>query len=176
MTRCLAQPPCFCEAIHTMRAKPLLSAADGVPARKGAANRASTTWRWPALKTRHMTKIIAAIRQWIYLSCLFYRGAIDPPRCHRRPGFKPIGTRMYDQIVRRMVPGHWYSRGDLTRAAGFGMDARGYLMRSLLAGSLATRAPNPASGTGTSTRPAPQWLYRLTAKGEALRDLCRLLA
>ena len=101
---------------------------------------------------------------------------IDPPRCHRRPGFKPIGTRMYDQIVRRMVPGHWYSRGDLASAAGFGMNARGSLMRSLLAGALATRARNPQADTGTSTRPAPQWLYRLTAKGEALRDLCRLLA
>lgn len=82
---------------------------------------------------------------------------------------------MYDQIVRRMAPGHWYSGGDLTTAAGFGLDARGYLMRSLLAGALATRARNPKAGTGTSTRPAPQWLYRLTAKGERLRDLCRLL-
>jgi hypothetical protein len=100
---------------------------------------------------------------------------IDPPRRHRRPGFKPIGTRMYDQVVRRMVPGHWYSRGDLASAAGFGVDARGSLMRSLLAGTLATRAPNPQAGSGTSTRPAPQWLYRLTAKGEALRHLCRLL-
>jgi hypothetical protein len=100
---------------------------------------------------------------------------IAPTRCHRRPGFKPIGTRMYDQIVRRMVPGHWYSRGDLASAAGFGLDARGHLMRSLLTGALATRAPNPDADAGTSTCPAPQWLYRLTAKGEALRDLCRLL-
>jgi hypothetical protein len=101
---------------------------------------------------------------------------IDPPRRHRRPGFKPIGQRRYDRVVRVMAPGLWYSRGDLTRAAGFGLDARGYLMRSLLTGALATRAPNPKAGTGTSTCPAPQWLYRLTVKGEALRELCRLLA
>jgi hypothetical protein len=98
-----------------------------------------------------------------------------PPRCHRRPGFKPIGTRMYDQIVRRMVPGLWYARGDLASAAGFGLDSRGSLMRSLLAGALATRARNPQADAGTSTCPAPQWLYRLTEKGEALRGLCRLL-
>ena len=101
---------------------------------------------------------------------------IDAPQCRRRPGSKPIGTRMYDQVVRRMVPGHWYSRGDLASAAGFGLDSRGSLMRSLLAGALATRARNPQADIGTSTRPAPQWLYRLTAKGEALRELCRLLS
>ena len=98
------------------------------------------------------------------------------PRRRRRPGFKPIGTRMYDQIVRRMLPGHWYSRGDLARAAGFGLDARGYLMRSLLANALATRARNSDAGSGTPTRPAPQWLYGLTPKGETLRELCKLLA
>jgi hypothetical protein len=55
-----------------------------------------------------------------------------------------------------MKPGGWFSRGDLARAAGFDLDARGDLVCSLLAGSLATRARNPKAGTGTSTCQEPQ--------------------
>jgi hypothetical protein len=99
-----------------------------------------------------------------------------PSQRHRRPGPKPIGERKYDQIVLCMLAAHWYSGGDLCRAAGFDLGERGYLMRSMLADALVTRAPNPAAGNGTPTRPEPQWLYRLTPKGEHLRELCRLLA
>jgi hypothetical protein len=101
---------------------------------------------------------------------------IDSAPRRRRPGFKPIGERRYDKIVRLMKPGLWYARGDLTQAAGFGRDARGDLMRSLLTNALATRAPNPQAAAGTECRPEPQWFYRLTPKGEVLSEICRLLA
>jgi hypothetical protein len=104
--------------------------------------------------------------------------ALSPPiapRRHLQPGPKPIGTRMYDPVLRVMSPGNWYARGDLARAVGVGLDARGHLVRSLLANALATRTRNPEAASGTPTRPEPQWLYRLTAKGEALRALCNLL-
>jgi hypothetical protein len=101
---------------------------------------------------------------------------IDPPRRHRRPGHKPIGTRMYDRVLRVMEPGHWHPAGDLVRAAGYVLRARGNLMRSLLTGELVTRARNPGAASGTPTRPAPQWLYQLTPKGETVRELCKLLA
>lgn len=98
------------------------------------------------------------------------------PRAPRpRPGFKPIGQRRYDRIIRRMGPGFWHSRGDLARAAGFSRDARGYVAQVLIRNALATRAANPQAASGTKTRPAPQWLYRLTKKGEALQDMLRLL-
>jgi hypothetical protein len=100
---------------------------------------------------------------------------IEPPQRRRRPGFKPIGTRQYDRVVQVMEPGGWYSRGDLAKAVGFSRDARGYVTRALLPLALATRARNPKADTGTSTCPAPAWLYRLTPKGEALRKLCSLL-
>ena len=69
-----------------------------------------------------------------------------------------------------MLPGHWYSRGDLCRCAGFGPNARGELMRTLLEKELATRTRNPEAGKGPSYNPEPVWLYRLAPKGEALRE------
>ena len=98
-----------------------------------------------------------------------------PPPC-RRPGPLPIGQRRYDRIVRVMEPGRWYARGDLARAAGFGLNARGELMRTLLANALATRARNPDAGKGPSHNPEPLWLYRLTpGRGEALREALQTL-
>jgi hypothetical protein len=101
---------------------------------------------------------------------------IAPPRRRARPGFLPIGRRRFDRAVRVMVPGRWYARGDIARATGFDRDARGDLMRAMLTRELASRAPNPDAGTGSRTCPEPEWLYRLTPKGEALRTLCGLLA
>ena len=75
-----------------------------------------------------------------------------------------------------MEPGNWYAGRDLARAAGYGSDAAGDLMRSLLTNALVTRTRNPEAASGTPTCPAPQWLYRLTPKGETLRALCNLLA
>ena len=98
---------------------------------------------------------------------------VDAP-APRRPGFKPIGQRRYDRIVRVMEPGLWYSRGDLARAVGFDRDARGYVPLALLSNALATRS-RPGGEPGTKTCPAPHWLYRLTPKGEALADLLDLL-
>jgi hypothetical protein len=104
--------------------------------------------------------------------------ALAPPSAppQRRPGFKPIGTRMYDRVVPLMLPGHWYSRGDLAHAAGLGVNGRGTISRMVERGGLLVRAPNPAAGKGTPTRPEPRWLYRLTPKGERLGEMCRLLA
>ena len=106
--------------------------------------------------------------------------ALAPPiaqrRRGRRPGPLPIGTRRFDRVLRIMPPGNWYAGGDLARGAGYESDAAGDLMRSLLANALVTRAPNPDAASGTPTRPEPQWLYCLTAKGESLRELCKLLA
>lgn len=97
---------------------------------------------------------------------------VAPPR--RRPGFKPIGQRRYDRVIRVMEPGLWYARGDLARAAGFDRDARGYVTMALLYNALATRS-RPGGDPGTKTCPAPHWLYQLTEKGEALRSLLVLL-
>jgi hypothetical protein len=91
-----------------------------------------------------------------------------PPR--RRPGPLPIGQRRYDRIVQGMTPGCWYARGDLARMAGFGPDARGEMVRTLLANALATRTRNPDAGEGPSHNREPEWFYKLTPKGEALRE------
>jgi hypothetical protein len=101
---------------------------------------------------------------------------VEPPRRQRRPGFKPIGTRKYDRVVRIMRPGEWYARGDLAKAVGFGRDARGYVTQALLSSALVTRVHYSKAGTGSPTCPEPHWLYGLTAKGEALRELCLLLS
>jgi hypothetical protein len=98
-----------------------------------------------------------------------------PPPPHRRPGSLPIGQRRYDRIIRFMEPGLYYARGDLARGAGFGLNARGELVRTLLAAHLVTRVPYSEAGKGSPNNPEPLWLYRLTPKGEALREqLCGL--
>ena len=74
-----------------------------------------------------------------------------------------------------MEPGLYYARGDLARGAGFGLNARGELVRTLLAAHLVTRVPYSEAGKGSPNNPEPLWLYRLTPKGEALREqLCGL--
>jgi hypothetical protein len=102
--------------------------------------------------------------------------ADPPPPPRRRPGPLPVGQRRYDRVVRVMEPGCWYARGDLAREAGFGPDVRGELMRTLLANALVERTRNPTAGKGPSNNQEPLWLYRLTPKGEALRDQLLKLA
>jgi hypothetical protein len=98
-----------------------------------------------------------------------------PPSPHRRPGSLPIGQRRFDRIIRLMEPGKWYARGDIVRWAGLGLNARGEMVRTLRAYALVERTRNPDAGKGPSNNPEPWWLYRLTPKGEALREqLCRL--
>jgi hypothetical protein len=100
-----------------------------------------------------------------------------PPPPHRRPGSLPIGQRRFDRIIRFMEPGLYYARGDLARGAGFGLNARGELVRTLLANALVTRVPYSEAGKGSPNNPEPLWLYRLTSKGEALREqLCQTRA
>lgn len=102
----------------------------------------------------------------------------DPPRpapARRRPGPLPVGTRRHDRIIRAMKPGLWYARSDMVAAAGFGLNARGEMARTLLKHGLATRSRNPDAGKGTPTRPEPHWLHQLTPKGVALRELLLLL-
>jgi hypothetical protein len=100
-----------------------------------------------------------------------------PPPPRRRPGPLPVGQRRYDRVVRVMEPGCWYGRGDLMHMAGFGPNTRGEIVRTLQANALAERVRYSKAGQGPSHNPEPWWLYKLTPKGEALRDeLCRLAA
>jgi hypothetical protein len=96
---------------------------------------------------------------------------VDPPSPpRRRPGPLPVGQRRYDRVVRVMEPGRWYARGDLMHMAGFGLNTRGEMVRTLLAKALAERLRYSKAGQGPSHNPEPLWLYKLTSKGEALRD------
>jgi len=97
------------------------------------------------------------------------------PRPRRRPGYKPIGQRQYDRVLRVMQPGQWHARGDMARAAGYGLDARGSLTRALLANALVKRVCRRGPTKGPGNNPEPDCLYSLTPKGEALAALCKML-
>ena len=79
-------------------------------------------------------------------------------------------------MLRFMIPGQWHTRGALARAAGYGLDARGSLVRSLLANALVKRVCRQTPRKGPGNNPEHKCIYTLTPKGEALRALCNLLA
>jgi hypothetical protein len=76
-----------------------------------------------------------------------------------------------------MEPGSWYGVGDITRALGEPRSSRGVVQQVLLPRGLVRRARNPARGVRLNPwqimaggDQEPDWLYRLTEKGEAYRS------
>ncbi len=83
----------------------------------------------------------------------------------------PIVARM----LRAMEPGKWYARRDLMTAAGVDRDARGKVNQVLFAKGWVERRRNPGyKGAewrgGICPHYESEWLYRLTAEGEAERE------
>ena len=105
---------------------------------------------------------------------------------HRKPA--PVGEQIIDRMVGAMEPGKWYSTSGILRLIG-DRTAHAKVRQGLFAapcakrkarraGPLVDRAlnakwdPNEISPwlLMSGTERAPKWLYRLNAKGEALRE------
>lgn len=94
----------------------------------------------------------------------------------------PFGARAHDRMLRRMVPGEWYGQRDIVRLAGCGREWSSKVHQVLRPQGLVERARNPAwRGPLNPLRimagemPEPKYVYRLTAKGEAMRELLVLI-
>lgn len=92
------------------------------------------------------------------------------------------GDRIADRMLAGMEPGGWYGRGDLIRFAGVGRYARGKVQQYLLARGYVERARNPEwrrlpapSEIMAGAEVEPEFLYRLTARGEMERAALMML-
>lgn len=92
------------------------------------------------------------------------------------------------RIALAMRPGHWYGRPDLERATGAGRNNIRGRIASMLRGGLVETARDPDApgrhypkgeqihSAASIARRQPEWLFRLTDVGEALRRRAALLA
>jgi hypothetical protein len=81
-------------------------------------------------------------------------------------------------MVAAMAPGEWYGRNDIARLAGLAKYFNGKVLQELLPRGLVERRRNPAYDGRLVARGAvvePPWVYRLTARGELVRELVRLI-
>ena len=89
---------------------------------------------------------------------------------------KPFGERWVDRCVKVMLPGEWYADRDLQIAMRAEED-QPVQVEPLRQGMIERRRNPEWKGQNRHPREvqAPKWLYRLTVRGEALRDLCLML-
>lgn len=86
-----------------------------------------------------------------------------------------LGERWRDRCVRVMQPGQWYADRDLQNLMGAQEDQP--VQWSAQEEGLIERRRNPdwKGQNRYGEMQQPKWLYRLTAAGEARRELCELL-
>lgn len=92
----------------------------------------------------------------------------------KRKIVKP-GQSIADRMLRAMAPGSWYGMGDLARLAGVERNGRGKVHQVMVRRGWIERQRNPQwSGKVPNpweimdgAEPEPEWLYRMTAVGEA---------
>jgi hypothetical protein len=96
----------------------------------------------------------------------------------RRAAAAHKGGSVSERMLKAMEPGKWYGRGDLMRLAETDRNNRSNVHQVLKTKGWIEKARNPA-WTGerlnpwliqAGAEPEPQWLYRLTAIGQAHRD------
>jgi hypothetical protein len=94
----------------------------------------------------------------------------------------PAGQGYVDRMLAAMAPGEWYGRLDLVRMIGADRPVRGKVNQVMVRKGWVERARNPAwRGVQSPQKifagavPEPQWVYRLTALGEARRAMLALL-
>lgn len=101
----------------------------------------------------------------------------------RKPGEwrrRAFGDRIQDRMVARMEPGAWYGAKDMARLAGADPTSAHAKAKQILlpAGVVERRRnPNPVDVDHGGNWPimAPRMIYRLTARGEALREALLLI-
>lgn len=87
----------------------------------------------------------------------------------------PLGERWQDRCVRAMRPGEWYADRDLQILMHAGEDQPVQLVARKEGLIERRRNPDWKGQNRYGEMQQPKWLYRLTEKGEARKELCELL-